>query len=78
MEEHEKRTGYSKLRAWYLVAIMAFAFGMAELSHYLVGSTTKLMAQELRYGDKACFQNDRVPGREAANVTCASFNNSIA
>lgn len=73
-EEYEKMTGYTRLRAWYLVAMMSLSFGMGELSHYLVGSTTKLMAQELHYGDMICFTNSSVPANNI--TTCSSFKNA--
>lgn len=72
-EEYKTTTGYSRPRAWYLVLLMAFSFGMGELSHFLVGSTTRLMAQELHYGDQSCFRRDDVTDADLANVTCPSF-----
>ena len=72
-EEYEKRTGYSRFRAWYLVSIMSVSFGLGELSHFLVGSTTNLMAQELHYGDVACFKNATI--EDFGNVTCTLIKN---
>jgi len=70
-EEYRKMTSYSRTKAWYLVAMMSVSFGLGELSHYLVGSTTKLMAQELHYGDMACFKNATI--EDFGNVTCTSI-----
>ena len=72
-QEYEKKTGYSRVKAWYLVVVMAFSFGMGELSHFLVGTTTRSMAQELHYGDQSCFKQDNVTAADLGNVTCPSF-----
>ena len=75
-EECKQMTGYSRLRSWCLVLLMTSSFGLGELSHFLVGSTTKSMAQELHYGLMACFKNDNVTAEDLGNVNCTSFQNS--
>ena len=62
-------------RSWYLVVLMALSFGVGELSHFLVGTTTMLMARDLHYGDQSCFPNTNVSAEIAANVTCPSYKN---
>lgn len=75
-EEYKKMTGYSRFRAWYLVLMMAVSYGLGELSHFLVGSTTKSMAQELHYGDMTCFRNENATDEDIGNFTCSSIQNS--
>jgi len=65
-------------RSWYLLVLMSLAFGMGELSHFLVGTTTRLMAQDLHYGDQSCMKGPNASARIAANVTCSSYSNATA
>lgn len=65
-------------RSWYLVVLMALSFGMGELSHFLVGTTTRLMAQDLHYGDQSCLIRTNASGRAVPNITCSSYKNETA
>lgn len=71
----ELSSSFSRRRSWYLVVLMALSFGVGELSHFLVGTTTMLMARDLHYGDQSCFPNTNVSAEIAANVTCPSYKN---
>ena len=65
-------------RSWYLLVLISLAFGMGELSHFLVGTTTRLMAQDLHYGDQSCMNGPNASARIAAHVTCSSYSNATA
>ena len=59
----------SKCSSWYLVVLMAMAYGVGELSHFLVGIISRSMSQELQYGDQSCLSNSTSPG----NITCSDL-----
>lgn len=63
----------NKWRAWWLVALMATSFGIGELSHFVLGSTSRDMAQELQYGDQSCLLNNTGTGE----ITCADYTTEI-
>ena len=58
------------IRAWYLVLLMATSYGVGELSHFMVGITSRAMSQELHYGDQSCLRSSFYDS-ENENVTCA-------
>lgn len=61
-------------RAWYLVGLMSLCYGVGELSHFLVGTTSRDMSQELQYGDQSCLRNDSIPAYLGGdNTTCSDF-----
>ena len=47
---------------------VAYVFG--EMSHYLVGVTSRDMAREIEYGDMACYDNDSFTGEPNSSVVC--------
>ena len=73
MQLESFKSSKSLIRSWYLVVVMALSFGMGELSHFLVGTTTRLMAQDLHYGDQSCIRSSNVSAQQAANISCQSY-----
>ena len=63
-------------RAWYTAVLMSLCYGVGELSHFLVGTTSRAMSQDLQYGDQSCQRNDSlsVAGADSiANITCSDY-----
>ncbi len=61
-------------KAWYMVALMSLCYGIGELSHFLVGTTSRDMSQDLQYGDQSCLRNDSVPALLGSeNITCSDY-----
>lgn len=68
----------SRKRSWYMIALLSLSFGSAELSHFLVGTTTRSIAQELHYGDQSCLVRANVSAGMAANASCSAYENQTA
>ncbi|KPJ01133.1 PREDICTED: uncharacterized protein LOC106117752 [Papilio xuthus] len=49
-----KLQGYYK---WYVLGLVSVGYILGELGHYLIGTTSKVTAEYLHYGDKACMLN---------------------
>ncbi|XP_057372732.1 putative metabolite transport protein HI_1104 [Daphnia carinata] len=61
-------------KAWYMVALMSLCYGIGELSHFLVGTTSRAMSQDLEYGDQSCLRNSSVPEQFGdGNTTCSEY-----
>ena len=66
----------SRRRAWYVVWLMSLCYGIGELSHFLVGTTSRAMSQELGYGDQSCLRNESLHyDLNTFDVTCSDFAN---
>ncbi|XP_061722312.1 putative metabolite transport protein HI_1104 [Cydia pomonella] len=51
---------WAKLRPfykWYVLGLVSTGYILGELGHYLIGTTSKVTANDLHYGDKACMLN---------------------
>ena len=53
---------------------VAYVFG--EMSHYLVGVTSRDMAREIHYGDMACYDNDSFSGESNSTIVCEDITDS--
>ena len=53
---------------------VAYVFG--EMSHYLVGVTSRDMAREIHYGDMACYDNKTFVGEFNSSVVCEDITDS--
>ncbi|XP_011555320.3 putative metabolite transport protein HI_1104 [Plutella xylostella] len=42
---------------WYVLGLVSVGYILGELGHYLIGTTSKVTADDLHYGDKACMLN---------------------
>ncbi|CAH0713995.1 unnamed protein product, partial [Brenthis ino] len=42
---------------WYVLGLVSVGYILGELGHYLIGTTSKLTAEDLHYGDKSCMLN---------------------
>lgn len=61
-------------KAWYMVILMSLCYGIGELSHFLVGSTSRYMSQDLQYGDQSCLRNDSISADLGSdNITCSDY-----
>lgn len=41
----------------YILGLLTLAFIVGEISHFLIGVTSRDVAREIHYGQKACFAN---------------------
>ena len=58
----------------YVLVIICIGYILAELGHYLIGATSKSIAQDLRYGDITCQLNETTYDTLGENVDCHSAN----
>ena len=66
------RTPGRGLQLSYLT--VAYVFG--EMSHYLVGVTSRDMAREIHYGDMACYDNKTFVGEFNSSIVCEDITDS--
>ena len=66
------RTPGRGLQLSYLT--VAYIFG--EMSHYLVGVTSRDMAREIGYGDMACYNNDNFSEEMNSSIICDDITDS--
>ncbi|GBP17641.1 Protein spinster homolog 2 [Eumeta japonica] len=50
-------TKLSSFYKWYVLGLVSIGYILGELGHYLIGTTSKVTADDLHYGDKACMMN---------------------
>lgn len=60
----------------YVLAIVSIGYVLGELGHYLIGVTTKAMANDLHYGDIACQLNTSEFSLAQLPVNCEDGNSS--
>ncbi|XP_049878919.1 putative metabolite transport protein HI_1104 [Pectinophora gossypiella] len=68
-----------KLRAyykWYVLGLVSVGYILGELGHYLIGTTSKVTAEDLHYGDKACQLNATHLSLAQLPVICEKVNSS--
>ena len=65
----------SRAWSWYTAVLMSLCYGVGELSHFLVGTTSRAMSQDLHYGDRSCQRNDSLAMEvgEISNITCSHY-----
>lgn len=69
-----KSSGVTRSKAWYMVVLMSLCYGVGELSHFLVGTTSRAMSQDLEYGDQSCLRNHSFPTElNGGNATCSDY-----
>ena len=59
----------------YILALLTLSYTAAELGHYIIGTTTKSIAEDLHYGDIACQQNNTDFKRHELTQQCATIVN---
>nr|XP_026693449.1 protein spinster homolog 1-like isoform X2 [Ciona intestinalis]XP_026693450.1 protein spinster homolog 1-like isoform X2 [Ciona intestinalis]XP_026693451.1 protein spinster homolog 1-like isoform X2 [Ciona intestinalis] len=60
---------------WYCTLILMLCYGFGELGHFLIGVTSREMAQDVHFGDVGCVTYDVMVETSAA-VRCAEIKNS--
>ncbi|CAB3219906.1 unnamed protein product [Arctia plantaginis] len=68
-----KLEGYYK---WYVLGLVSILYILGELGHYLIGTTSKVTADDLHYGDKACMLNLTHVSLSELPVVCEKVNSS--
>lgn len=64
----------TRSKAWYMVVLMSLCYGVGELSHFLVGTTSRDMSQDLQYGDQSCLRNNSIAAQlGGGNTTCSDY-----
>ncbi|XP_045503093.1 putative metabolite transport protein HI_1104 [Colias croceus] len=69
----------SKLKAyykWYVLGLVSVGYILGELGHYLIGTTSKVTAEVLHYGDKSCQLNATHLHLSQLPVICEKVNSS--
>ncbi|XP_038217491.1 putative metabolite transport protein HI_1104 [Zerene cesonia] len=69
----------SKLKAyykWYVLGLVSVGYILGELGHYLIGTTSKVTAEDLHYGDKSCQLNATHLHLSQLPVICEKVNSS--
>ena len=54
----------SVVRAHYSLALLTLSYLVGEMGHFLLGATSRAMAQDLQYGDQACLCSDQLEEKE--------------
>lgn len=70
---------WSKLQSfykWYVLGLVSVGYILGELGHYLIGTTSKVTAEELNYGDKSCQLNATHLHLSQLPITCEKANSS--
>ncbi|CAH2094088.1 unnamed protein product [Euphydryas editha] len=70
---------WAKLRnfyKWYVLGLVSVGYILGELGHYLIGTTSKVTAEDLHYGDKACMLNATHLTLSQLPVVCEKVNSS--
>ena len=68
-------------RQWWLLTLLTASYVVGELSHFLIGVTSRDVARTIHYGDVACFKNmtferdDRTTADDDEEVSCSSRRN---
>ncbi|CAH4028002.1 probable 4-methylmuconolactone transporter [Pieris brassicae] len=69
----------SKLRGfykWYVLGLVSVGYILGELGHYLIGTTSKVTADDLHYGDRSCMLNATHLHLSQLPVICEKVNSS--
>lgn len=69
----EKLRGFYK---WYVLGLVSVGYILGELGHYLIGTTSKVTAIDLHYGDIACQLNVTHLRLDQLPVACEKANSS--
>ncbi|PZC82588.1 probable galactarate/D-glucarate transporter GudP [Helicoverpa armigera] len=61
---------------WYVLGLVSIGYILGELGHYLIGTTSKVTADDLHYGDKSCMLNLTDVHLVDLPVVCEKVNSS--
>ncbi|CAH0595498.1 unnamed protein product [Chrysodeixis includens] len=61
---------------WYVLGLVSIGYILGELGHYLIGTTSKVTADDLHYGDKSCMLNLTHVSLSQLPVVCEKVNSS--
>ncbi|XP_028026789.1 uncharacterized protein LOC114240448 [Bombyx mandarina] len=61
---------------WYVLGLVSVGYILGELGHYLIGTTSKVTAEDLHYGDKSCMLNATHLSLSQLPVVCEKVNSS--
>ena len=56
----------------YHLFLLTFSYVIGELSHFLLGVTSRDIARDLHYGDKACFPESNELDSNQSDI-CSAF-----
>ena len=60
----------SLVRAHYTLALLTLSYLLGEMGHFLLGATSRTMAQELEFGEEGCLCGDQVEEEECLAAGC--------
>ncbi|CAK1590572.1 unnamed protein product [Parnassius mnemosyne] len=61
---------------WYVLGLVSVGYILGELGHYLIGTTSKVTADDLNYGDKSCMLNATHLTLSQLPVVCEKVNST--
>ncbi|XP_037292733.1 putative metabolite transport protein HI_1104 [Manduca sexta] len=61
---------------WYVLGLVSVGYILGELGHYLIGTTSKVTAEDLHYGDKSCMLNATHLHLSQLPVICEKVNST--
>ena len=60
----------SLVRAHYTLALLTLSYLLGEMGHFLLGATSRAMAQELEFGEEGCLCGDQLEEEECQAAGC--------
>lgn len=59
----------------YYLALMTLSYIVGELTHFLINTTSRAVAREIKFGDKSCFKSETNESSVGRSVNCTSLKN---
>ena len=62
------------VRSIYFLALMSLGYMIGEIAHFLIITTSRPVAREIKYGDKGCYYNNTLPMEQKnESIKCEGF-----
>lgn len=59
----------------YYLALMTLSYIVGELTHFLINTTSRAVAREIKFGDQSCFKSETNESSVGRSVNCTSLKN---
>jgi len=67
-----QRSDWTVTNIWYL-SLMTLGYIFGEIAHFLINTTSKEVARDIKFGNLACYFNETFSDQDDANNTLANF-----
>jgi hypothetical protein len=57
----------------YVLLLLLVTYLLNQLDRYMLAITSKSMAQEIHFGDKACMKNSSFPDKAFEGIKCEDY-----